>query len=165
MPGALQVPRPSHVPAVFKRSPVHDGTTHTVSAAYFAQEPKPSHAPVWPQLVAPASLQTPRGSGLPESIGQHVPKRPVWLHDTHAPLHVSAQQTPSTQKPDSHSSFVTQLMPFIFGPQLPLTHEWPAAQSLLVVHFDAQSCVVVSHVNGTQILASPGLHAPLPSHD
>jgi hypothetical protein len=35
---------------------------------------------------------------------------------------------------------------------------------LLVVHVAAQSCVVVSHVNGTQIFASPGLHAPLPSH-
>jgi len=123
MPGALQVPTPSHVPAVFNRSPVHDGTTHTVSAAYFAHEPKPSHAPVWPQLAAPASLQTPRGSGLPESTGQHVPNRPVWLHETHAPLHSSEQHTPSTQKPDSHSALVAQLMPFILGPQLPLTQE------------------------------------------
>jgi hypothetical protein len=36
---------------------------------------------------------------------------------------------------------------------------------LLVVHFAAQSCVVASHVYGTQIFASPGMHAPLPSHD
>jgi hypothetical protein len=56
-------------------------------------------------------------------MGQHVPSRPVWLQETHAPLHWSEQQTPSVQKPDSHSSFVAQLMPFILGPQLPLTHE------------------------------------------
>src|SRR6266478_6407432 len=38
-PGGLQVPRPSQVPGVFRRSPAQDGNTHTVSAAYFAQAP------------------------------------------------------------------------------------------------------------------------------
>jgi hypothetical protein len=32
-PGALHVPRPSQVPGVFKRSPAHDGSTHTVCGA------------------------------------------------------------------------------------------------------------------------------------
>jgi hypothetical protein len=45
-PGALQVPWPSHVPAVLRRVPAHDGGTHTVSGPYFAHAPNPSHAPV-----------------------------------------------------------------------------------------------------------------------
>ena len=163
-PGGLHVPTPSQVPAVSSLSPAHDGRTQIVSAAYFAHEPNPSQAPVWPQLVGPPSLQTPRGSGLPASMGQHVPRRPVWLHDRQAPWQATAQQTPSVQKPDSQSSFFAQLMPFIFKPQLPFVQSWPGAQSALVTHVDAQSCVVVSHVKGTQIFASPGLHAPLPSH-
>ena len=162
-PGGLHVPTPSQVPAVLRRSPAHDGSEHTVSAAYFAHAPKPSHAPVCPQLVAPMSLQTLRGSGLPASMGQHVPKRPVWLHVWHGPWHESAQQTPSVQKPESHSSFFEQLMPFILRPQLPLAHVCPDAQSLLVVQVEEQSCVVGSHVNGAQTFASPGAHVPLPS--
>jgi hypothetical protein len=61
----LQVPWPSQVPGVLRRVPAHDGSTHTVSGAYFAQAPKPSHAPVWPHFAAPLSTQTLRGSGTP----------------------------------------------------------------------------------------------------
>jgi hypothetical protein len=32
-PWGRQLPRPSHVPGVFRRVPVHDGAMHTVSAA------------------------------------------------------------------------------------------------------------------------------------
>jgi hypothetical protein len=46
---------------------------HWVSAAYFAQLPKPSQAPVFPQLGFPWSVQTPCGSAPPVSTGQHVP--------------------------------------------------------------------------------------------
>ncbi len=46
MPGAWQVPRPSHVPGVFRRFPVQVGATHWVSRAYFEQLPMPSHRPV-----------------------------------------------------------------------------------------------------------------------
>jgi hypothetical protein len=53
----LQFPWPSHVPAVLRRVPAHEGSEHTVSGAYFAQAPNPSHAPVSPQLVWPPSLQ------------------------------------------------------------------------------------------------------------
>jgi len=64
-PGGLQVPRPSQVPGVFRRSPAQDGSTQTVSGAYFAQAPKPSHVPVSPHFAVPLSLQSLRGSGLP----------------------------------------------------------------------------------------------------
>jgi hypothetical protein len=59
------VPTPSHVPGVLRRVPVQEGATHWVSAAYFSQPPKPSQAPVVPQLGAPMSLQIVRGSGTP----------------------------------------------------------------------------------------------------
>jgi hypothetical protein len=64
-PGDLHVPWPSHVPGVLRRVPAHDGSTHTVSGAYFEHVPKPSHAPVSPHFAAPLSLQTLRGSGTP----------------------------------------------------------------------------------------------------
>ena len=70
---------------MLSRVPAHDGSTHTVSRAYFAQAPKPSHAPVSPHFAAPLSLQSPRGSGTPWSLGQQVPSRPVWLHATQGP--------------------------------------------------------------------------------
>jgi hypothetical protein len=64
-PWGLQVPWPSQVPGVLRRVPAHDGSTHTVSGAYFAHAPKPSQAPVCPHFVAPLSLQICRGSGTP----------------------------------------------------------------------------------------------------
>jgi hypothetical protein len=64
-----------HVPAVFRRSPLHDCGTQTVSAAYSAQPPMPSHAPVVPHVAASWLWQTPCGSGFPASIGQQVPGR------------------------------------------------------------------------------------------
>jgi hypothetical protein len=38
-PCGRQVPRPSQVPGVLRRVPVHDGGMHWVSAAYFSQPP------------------------------------------------------------------------------------------------------------------------------
>jgi hypothetical protein len=163
-PGGLHVPCPSHVPGVLSRVPAHDGGTHTVSGPYFAQAPNPSHAPVWPHFAAPLSLQILRGSGTPWSIGQHVPRRPVWLHETHAPWQATAQQTPSVQKPDAHSSFFAQLEPFILSPQLPFMHCTPIAQSAFDAQVPKQSCLLVSHEYGAQTFASPAPHVPLPSH-
>jgi hypothetical protein len=45
-PGARQVPLPSHVPAVLRRAPAHEGGAQMVSALYSEQAPNPSHAPV-----------------------------------------------------------------------------------------------------------------------
>jgi hypothetical protein len=84
-PGARQVPEPSQVPAVSRRVPAHDGGEQIVSAAYIAQPPKPSHVPVWPHEATPSSLQTPCGSGMPGSTGQHVPTRPTTLQLTQLP--------------------------------------------------------------------------------
>ena len=74
-PGVRHVPSPLQVPAVFNLSPLQDGGTQTVSAAYSAQPPKPSHVPVVPQLDGVCIAQMPCGSGPPTSMGQQVPIR------------------------------------------------------------------------------------------
>jgi hypothetical protein len=51
IPGGRQLPRPLHVPAVFSRSPLHDGAVQTIWAAKRAQPPMPSQAPVVPQVA------------------------------------------------------------------------------------------------------------------
>jgi hypothetical protein len=43
----------------------------------------------------------------------------------HAPWQVSAQQTPSTQKPLLQSVPFAQAWPLCLGPQLPPTQAWP----------------------------------------
>ena len=75
IPCGRQVPSPSQVPAVLSFAPLQVGVMHWVSAAYLAHPPKPSHAPVLPQLAGPMSLQIPRGSAAPRSTGQQVPMR------------------------------------------------------------------------------------------
>jgi len=88
----MQVPRPSQVAFVIWRFPVQLEGLHSTSRAYFEQPPKPSQSPVCPQLVRPASLQTLCGSGLSASSGQHVPSRPVRLHETQGPWQATLQQ-------------------------------------------------------------------------
>jgi hypothetical protein len=68
------------------------------------------------------------------------------------------------QKLEAHSSFLAQLEPFILRPQVPFMHCTPGAQSLLLPHAPKQSCLVVSHENGTQTLSAPGAQVPAPSH-
>ena len=118
------------MPGVLRRVPVHEGAMHWVSAAYFSQPPKPSHLPVVPHDGVPWSLQTVRGSGTPSSIGQQVPRRPGCAHETQPPEQATLQQTPSAQKPDAQSLPTLQVAPFIFLPQLLLTHCWPPAHWL-----------------------------------
>jgi hypothetical protein len=103
-PGGWHMPAPSQTPAVLSRVPAHDGCTHSVSALYLLQPPNPSQVPVSPQLVEPLSLQTLRASGTPAASGRQMPSLPTIPHDTHAPVHATAQQKPSTQKFDAQSA-------------------------------------------------------------
>src|SRR5258708_12516213 len=162
-PEGLQPPCPSHVPAVLRRVAAHVGRMQTVSGAYFAQAPKPSEVPVSPHLIGPLSTQTWRGSALPRSIGQHVPRRPVWLHDTQGPWHATAQQTPSVQKPEAQSWFFEQLVPLDLGPQLPLTHCTPTAQSIFDEQTPKHFSLLASHEYGAQTSTLVPLHTPRPS--
>jgi hypothetical protein len=154
---------PSQVPAVLRRSALHDGAMQIVSAAYSWQPPTPSQVPVCPQEAGPRSRHIPWGSSPPSSTGQHVPRRPVWLQLTHAPWQPMLQQTPSVQNPDAQSAFLLQTAPRGFGPQLPFTHETPATQSTSERQVTTQARVVRSQLNGAQIVAGPGLQRPRPS--
>jgi len=151
------------VPAVLRRSPLHDGATQIVSGAYSEQPPTPSQVPVWPHEAGPLSRHMSCGSSRPGSTGQHVPSRPVWLQLTHAPRQPTLQQTPSAQKPEAQSPSLVQLAPDGLGPQLPFTHRVPATQSALDRHALMQARVAASQLNGAQIVAGPGLQWPTPS--
>jgi hypothetical protein len=162
-PCARQAPRPSHVPAVFSRSPLHAGGVQTVSAAYLAHPPRPSQAPVWPQVDLSVALQTLCGSATPIAVGQQVPIRPLWLQLTHGPVQVTLQQNPSAQKPEAHWLAALQTAPIGRLPQLPFTHLTPPAQSASDEQVTTQLFVFGSQVKGAQIVAGPGVQLPLPS--
>jgi hypothetical protein len=83
------------------------------------------------------SVQTPRGSGLPESTGQQVPSRPGRLQATQAPPQATLQQTLSAQNPEMQSAVVSQWAPGPPCPQLPVAklHCCPAVHWALLVHF------------------------------
>jgi hypothetical protein len=127
---------------VFRRSPpLQDGARQIVSAAYIAQPPTPSQAPVCPHEAGPLSLQIPCGSLVPASTGQHVPVRPTRLQLTHGPLQATLQQTPSVQNPDAQSLFLVHMAAGGFGPQLPLTQATPVTQSAFERQVAAQAFV------------------------
>jgi hypothetical protein len=109
-----QVSATSHAPAYAR---------HTVPAAYIWHAPAPSHMPLFPQLAAPASLQSLSGS-VPVVTGAQVPSVPPVFAAEHAmqvPVHAVLQQTPSTQLPFVHSALAEHVAPSAcFGTQAPL---------------------------------------------
>jgi hypothetical protein len=68
------------------------------------------------------------------------------LHETHAPLQATLQQTPSTQKPEAQSLASPQVAPLALLPHLSATHCWPAAQRASVAHVFAQRWVAGSQL-------------------
>jgi hypothetical protein len=105
---------------------------HRVSRGYFEQLPRPSHLPVWPQVIPPISRQMARGSGWSVSTGQQIPPRPARLQEMQGPWHATLQQTPSAQNPEAHWSLRSQEAPCIILPQLALAHCWPLTHWLFV---------------------------------
>lgn len=154
------MPSPSQVPAVFRRSPLQEGATQTVSAANLAHPPIPSQRPVWPQVAEVVGVQIWCGSGLPTAIGQQVPMRPLWLQLTQAPVQATLQQNPSAQKFEAHCEAVVQTAPIGLGPQLPATHLMPLTQSLSEVQVTTQALVWVLQPNGAQMVAGPEAQTP-----
>jgi hypothetical protein len=136
----------------------------TVSAAYLAQPPRPSQAPVCPQVDLSVAEQTRWGSAIPIAVGQQVPMRPLWLQLTHGPLQATLQQKPSAQKFDAHWLEPVQTAPIGFLPQLPFTHFTFDAQSASDEQVAMQAFVLVSQLNGVQMVAGPGVQLPAPSH-
>jgi len=104
-----------------------------VPGSYERHPDAPSQVPSWPQLAAPASMQTLRGSAAPAGTGAQRPIDDGSAQLRQAPAQASAQQTPSTQKLLLHSAAPAQGWPLGFGPQLPFWHTWPLTQSASAV--------------------------------
>ena len=150
---------PSQVPAVLSRSPLHDGATQTVSAAYLEHPPIPSQTPDCPQLDAGLCAQSPWGSAAPSVVGPQVPSRPACAQLTQGPVQAMLQQTPSAQNPEAHCDPALQTAPGGFGPQLPFTHLEPT-QSLSEAQVAAQAPVVGLQLNGAQMTVGPAVQVP-----
>lgn len=161
-PGDRQAPTPSQVPAVLSRTPLHDGATQTVWAAYLEQPPIPSQTPDCPQLDAGLRAQIPRGSAAPSVVGPQVPSRPACAQLTQGPVQAMLQQTPSAQNPEAHCAPVLQTAPVDLGPQLPFTHFEPT-QSLSEAQVATQVPVFASQLNGAQMTVGPAVQVPRPS--
>jgi hypothetical protein len=109
-----------------------------VPALYLRQPPAPSHVPSLPQLAAPRSTQTARGSAAPAATAVQVPGADANAQLWHAEVHALSQQTPSTQNPLAHSAAAPHECPLGLGPQLPFWHDCPVTQSASLAHRSTQ---------------------------
>jgi hypothetical protein len=107
---AAHAPSPSQRAACVTVEPPQDGARQIVPAAYTAQVPVPSQKPVRPQLAAPSSGQSLRGSA-PTGMFAQVPTLPSIAHDWQRPEQSEWQQTPSEQKPLLHAPSVVHAPP------------------------------------------------------
>jgi hypothetical protein len=126
------------------------------------QPPEPSHLPSVPQLLAPLSAHTLRGSIEPAEIGAHVPIDEGRAQLRQAPPHASAQQTPSTQKLLTQSPAAAQGCPSGLRPQLTPLQTWPLTQSASRVQRAMHAPLLQR--NGAQDCTPGGRQAPTPSH-
>jgi hypothetical protein len=95
---APQAPLPSQRPANVSVEPLHPGLEQVTPATYFSQAPAPSQNPSVPQLAAPWSWQSLRGS-VPTSAGMQVPTAPGAAQVWQGPAQSVVQQNPSAQFP------------------------------------------------------------------
>jgi len=86
----------------------HDAAEQVVLAEYSWHATVPSQRPLVPQLVAPWSAQTPRGSIAPAGTIAQIPRLPGTPHDWHEPQVTEPQHTPSTQAPERQSLAAAQ---------------------------------------------------------
>jgi hypothetical protein len=95
-------PAPSHRNADVSVEPVHAWGLHIAPDEYFSHAPAPSQTPSVPQLAAPLSAHSLRGS-VPRSAGRQVPRLPAAAQVRHTSVQALLQQTPSAQKPLAQS--------------------------------------------------------------
>jgi hypothetical protein len=115
-----------------------------------------------PQLAAPLSTQTLRGSAAPAGTDAHLPIDDGSAQLRQAPWQASAQQTPSTQKPLTHSLAAAHGCPSGFGPQLPSWQICPVTQSASLAQWAMQA--PSTHRYGAQPRTPGGRQRPMPSH-
>lgn len=75
----------------------------------------------------------------------------------------AAQHAPSTQLPESHSVAPVQAAPVGFLPQLPLTQNRPATQSMSVVQMVLHTLPAESQTNVPQLCVCAAGQVPFPS--
>jgi hypothetical protein len=110
-PGVVtQVPRPSQRNAVVSVETSQPAGLHIVPVEYFWQAPAPSQTPLLPQLGAPSSAHSLRGS-VPTSAGRQLPTAPGAAQLKHTSVQARLQQTPSAQNPLWHSAAIVQACP------------------------------------------------------
>ena len=73
------------------------------------------------------------------------------------------QQTPSAQCPEAHCPWVVQAAPFGLRPQLPATHLVLGVQSESEAQVPTQALVLLSQLNGAQMIDGPEVQFPAPS--
>jgi hypothetical protein len=129
---APQVPAPSQAAPDVDSPPSdeHTAIRQLTPAAHFRHAPAPLHRPSLPHVLAAAGGQPPRGSTPPLGTSVHVPTAPPTMQLRHSDWQLVLQQTPSAQKPESHSPPSTQAAPFFLVPQWPL-----ASQRLGATHW------------------------------
>ena len=95
-----------------------------VLSGYFRQPPMPSHRPSRPQVDASClGHWLSSAGGMPAGTGAHMPALPGTSHFWQVPLQALLQQTPSTQKPEPHSSAQLQRSPMPFLSTTAWLHE------------------------------------------
>src|SRR5258708_26927864 len=104
-----------------------------------------------------------RGSAAPGAAFLQIPGVAASVHERHGPSQASLQQTPSTQKPLSHSVAALQVWPVPFRPQLILvvSQLLPGAQSPLTAQVALQRPSL--QPKGSQRMVPADWQTPLPS--
>src|SRR5947207_3617281 len=158
--GPAHVPSPSQRAAAFSIVPVQVCDAQTVPEAYLRQAPVPSQTPSVPQLCAPMSSHSLRGS-VPRSASMQVPTAPCRAQVRQASVQALSQQTPSTQNPLAHSVASRHDVPSDCRPPVSAPEPSPPGPS-----FDDPSAAPAPVSIGASAPASPlpGL-APPPPHD
>ena len=151
------------MPAVFRRSPLHDGAMQTVSAA---KQRAAADAVAGAGHAAASrgawTWQTPCGSAPPASTGQQVPPRPGWLQLTHGALAgdvaadaVGAEPGRALAVLRAHGAVAA------WGRSCRSRTRRRRRSRCSDVQVVAHLFVAGSQLNGAQIVAGPGLAAAL----
>lgn len=114
-----------------------------------------------PQLGAPWSEQRDMMSRSPLATLLQTPRDAVNAHDLQTPVHADSQQTPCSQKFETHSFLPRQMAPFGLRPHDPFTHTAGDWQSTSAVHDGLQESV--PHVKGKQGRVAGVTQVPAPS--
>jgi len=164
--GFTHCPLPLQVDASVRNLPVHFAGAHGVPLAATSQAPSAVQTPVAPHGEDEDETHTRCGSGEPGATGWQDPIESGRRQEVHWPAHGPSQQTPSAQKPLTHSGPDEHPAASGFSPQLPPVHTAGTWHGAVAPHVDAQRTTEpeVSHVYGAQDSTVAARQVPAPSH-